>query len=198
MRICTFEGCERKHYQKGYCTRHDSQNKRGRLGLVKERELRPQGMNRTEIVEYWLNRATQQPAPYADMVQPCQVLPSNEKDGYVRVGYDGGEVRLHRFVYEVTRGTLPDHFFVNHHCDVPNCINPNHLYMGTAKENAHDREGRNRHTHQPTTAKLNDYQVRFIRRYYKPQKVNTQENEGDCPLYASDMLMKMFNISSTT
>ena len=32
----------------------------------------------------------------------------------------------------------------NHHCDNPGCINPQHLYLGTHKSNARDRDHRGR------------------------------------------------------
>lgn len=50
--------------------------------------------------------------------------------------------------------------FILHHCDVSSCVNPDHLYMGTLKQNADDvlkRRGRY------GTAKLTSDQVFYIR-----------------------------------
>lgn len=44
----------------------------------------------------------------------------------------------HRWLYEQTHGELPDHIYVCHHCDNPRCVRPDHLFIGTAKDNAHD------------------------------------------------------------
>lgn len=53
--------------------------------------------------------------------------PSNEK------GY-----RAHRFAWMATFGKIPPNIFVCHACDNPICVNPNHLWLGTAKDNAQD------------------------------------------------------------
>ena len=39
----------------------------------------------------------------------------------------------------VTNGEIPNKLFVLHHCDNPPCINPEHLFLGTAYDNTQDR-----------------------------------------------------------
>lgn len=62
--------------------------------------------------------------------------------GYGRIT-DGGKSRMaHRVAFELHRdeelpGFSPDHQ-INHTCHNPACVNPDHLYIGTAKENMHD------------------------------------------------------------
>lgn len=53
-------------------------------------------------------------------------------------------VRAHRVAYELTRGSIPVGMIVMHKCDNPPCCNPNHLVLGTVKENAEDRDRKNR------------------------------------------------------
>lgn len=43
--------------------------------------------------------------------------------------------KVHRLSYALHIGYVPDNKFVNHECGVPNCVNPNHLYLGDAFEN---------------------------------------------------------------
>lgn len=50
----------------------------------------------------------------------------------------------HRFSYELFHGGLKREALVCHHCDNPRCVNPAHLYQGTASDNANDASKRGR------------------------------------------------------
>lgn len=53
-------------------------------------------------------------------------------------------MRAHRYAYERYVGPIPDGLHVLHKCDVSICVNPNHLYLGTNKQNMEDKSTRNR------------------------------------------------------
>lgn len=50
----------------------------------------------------------------------------------------------HRYAWELTNGSIPYGMWVLHKCDNPPCCNPDHLYLGNAKDNAQDRSRRGR------------------------------------------------------
>lgn len=66
------------------------------------------------------------------------------KDGYGRFKLAGCQVSAHRYAYEITYGPVPDTLCVCHHCDNPSCVRPEHLFLGTPKDNAQDRQRKGR------------------------------------------------------
>ncbi|AGC34516.1 HNH endonuclease [Haloarcula virus HVTV-2] len=67
--------------------------------------------------------------------------------GYGLIGVDGTETeRAHRVAYRLEVED-PGDDWVLHHCDNPACVNPEHLYLGDAEDNAQDREERGRSTY---------------------------------------------------
>ena len=67
--------------------------------------------------------------------------------GYGKLAKDGGWIFAHHFAYKESNGEIPNGKYVLHKCDNPWCVNPEHLYLGDYKQNARDREQRNRGNH---------------------------------------------------
>ena len=75
--------------------------------------------------------------------------------------------RAHRISWQLENGTIPDGMFVCHSCDNPSCINPEHLFLGSPKDNSQDMVDKGRQ-YKPTgtknkSAKLTDSDVIKIR-----------------------------------
>lgn len=58
--------------------------------------------------------------------------------GYGGLSIGGKEFKAHRASYLVHHGEIPDGMFICHHCDNPPCTNPDHLFLGTPKDNVLD------------------------------------------------------------
>jgi len=87
-----------------------------------------------------------------DLVDRCTLAPSGCWEwqgsrlwnGYGRFSGRNGFI-AHRRMYELTKGEIPEGWFVCHTCDNPPCINPDHLFVGTALHNNRDTNRKGRH-----------------------------------------------------
>jgi hypothetical protein len=88
-----------------------------------------------------------------------------DKDGYGKVQIQKKSLRAHRCAWMLFRGDLPDDLCVLHRCDVPSCVNPDHLFLGTNQDNTADRVRKGRGAILPIhrETKLTDEDVMTIR-----------------------------------
>jgi hypothetical protein len=84
--------------------------------------------------------------------------------GYFTIYVEGQEVRFyaHRFAYTSIYGPIENRLYVLHRCDVPLCCRPDHLFLGTLRENSHDMMQKGRWRGR-TPPQLTADQVRAIR-----------------------------------
>jgi hypothetical protein len=70
-----------------------------------------------------------------------------KKLGYGRIKVVGARRYLlaHRVSWELYYGVIPPGICVCHACDVPACVNPNHLFLGTVQDNIRDKINKGRH-----------------------------------------------------
>jgi hypothetical protein len=102
----------------------------------------------------------------------CWMWTGGKSGGYGRffIGYGFSfyhSRQAHRMAWELTYGPAPTHLWALHRCDVQLCVNPEHLFLGTAKDNTHDCLAKGRlntaRGERSGNAKLTEEIVRMIR-----------------------------------
>jgi len=74
----------------------------------------------------------------------CWLWEGSEGDPYGRMMVSGLSAKAHQLSYCLHKGPLVSGLDICHKCDTPGCVNPNHLFLGTRRENGIDaaRKGR--------------------------------------------------------
>ena len=86
----------------------------------------------------------------------CWLLPLSKKNnGYSKMRINGVNKRAHKVSWEIFVGPVPEGLLVLHHCDIRHCVNPEHLWLGTAKDNYEDMIRKNRGRNNIKKAVLN-------------------------------------------
>lgn len=101
------------------------------------------------------------------------------KAGYGQIGYKKVVYYAHRIMWEiVNQEIIPAGMNILHSCDNPRCVNPDHLRLGTHKENMQDMHNRGRaykaFGEQSGAAKLTEKEVIEIRELYKTGEYSTR------------------------
>ena len=107
----------------------------------------------------------------------CWIWTGNCTSGGYGIFWSGKKhVTAHRASYRLHVGEIPEGMFVCHKCDVPSCVNPEHLFIGTRQDNVNDASSKGRlslcgkpgEAHYLT--KLSNYQVLEIRKKHSEGK----------------------------
>jgi len=67
-----------------------------------------------------------------------------DRDGYGNINIGRSPHQAHRVSYSEYKGSFDESLQVRHICDNPSCINPEHLELGTHRDNMRDKKIRDR------------------------------------------------------
>ena len=104
---------------------------------------RKPGELQSPLCDRWLSKVSPEP------MSGCWLWTGAVKElGYGVIGLgtrQQGTAKAHRVAWELHNGEIPPRMNVLHRCDVPSCVNPAHLFLGTLQDNARDcvNKGRN-------------------------------------------------------
>ncbi len=102
-------------------------------------------ITRTEFTDCWIWSGFRNPLGYGIFINHNQ------------------KILAHRYSYQLAYGTFKSQLCVCHKCDIPSCVNPEHLFLGTRKDNLADMvaKGRQRYrTMQPNIKSLPNLSLR--------------------------------------
>jgi HNH endonuclease len=108
---------------------------------------------------------------YVKKTKTCWLwMGPKDKDGYgkFREHHYVRRVLAHRYSWQLHWCPIGDDICVLHHCDVRNCVRPDHLFLGEPPDNSHDMVVKNRSAYgvRNFNSKINDRLAREIRRKY--------------------------------
>lgn len=100
---------------------------------------------------------------------------SHTEKGYGKVDYQGKQWRVHRLAWTIRYGPIPDGLNVCHRCDVTDCFEDTHLFLGTQLINIHDminkgRQPLNKGTYERTDEVRAKMSVAALRRWEDPKE----------------------------
>jgi len=76
----------------------------------------------------------------------CLLWTGSLSNGYGSMRWDGRPQLTHRLAWINASGPIPEGLYVCHKCDVPACIEPSHLFLGTHQDNINDMVAKGRRT----------------------------------------------------
>lgn len=97
--------------------------------------MQPRGTIRVPFLERFWSKVRK-----SDEADGCWVWTGGKsREGYGQIFVSHGKyAKAHRCSYEIEYGPIPEGLDCLHRCDNPPCVRPEHLWLGTAKDNSRD------------------------------------------------------------
>jgi hypothetical protein len=134
---CVFDECNDKVIAKGLCSKHYQRwKKNGSMSVIKSKS-----MHESDIDAYTysvIKKSDNECWGWSGYI--------NKGNGYAYFCFQGKVISAHRFSYSYFKDFIPESLFVCHSCDQKICTNPDHLFLGTPKDNTHDMIKKGRST----------------------------------------------------
>lgn len=164
MRICSIEGCNRKHRARDLCKLHyEIVTKKGKNKFPPIASLSRYDvfLSKIQIVkDCWI-------------WQGCKL-----KNGYGLFYLNRKQITTHRYSYLHHKGEIPENLCVLHICDTPSCVNPSHLVLGSQQDNLKDMIYKRRNNagkeESHGKAKLKNCEVVEIKKMLKENKKTSE------------------------
>lgn len=123
MKICTFEGCDKKHHARGLCSSHRRQSDAGKP-LTR---LRDMGNGKSFQDRFWAK---------IQRTETCwDWTGAINSRGYGVIKKNDNILLAHRYSYQEHKGKIPTGISIDHVCHNKRCVNPSHLRLATDKQN---------------------------------------------------------------
>ncbi len=106
---------------------------------------------------------------YVKKIGKCWIWTGScTRDGYGQFSVKFKKIAAHRMSYQIYNGDIPEKMCILHSCDNKKCVNPNHLRIGTKKDNRNDADIRGRSPKGEThgMSKIKDADIFKIKEMY--------------------------------
>jgi hypothetical protein len=100
------------------------------------------------VLRFWAKVAT------SDGCWEWQAVRSSQGYGAFRPTPESRQQSAHRYSWELAHGSIPPGLWVLHRCDNRRCVRPDHLFLGSASDNAQDAIAKGRRRRKGTSAAL--------------------------------------------